>query len=196
MMTSKPLVACSSTAFASSMISSSRGSANASVFSGRNLRQKSTTSPSMSTIMHFSTDLCRNTSRAVDPSPPPPMYTVFGFGCISIAGCTSDSWYTNSSLWQLCTSPSIMSTRPNGCRSTRSTVCHLDLVEASTSLRPYETRRPGSSSSSTHLDIAAWRRRSGSTEAGRSSAADRVCSALPVRARACARAVRDVRGGL
>ena len=111
-----------STAFASSMTSSSRGDANAAAFSGRCSRQNWTTSASMSTITHFSTVLCRSTSRAVLPSPPPPMYTVFGHGCARSAGWTRDSWYTNSSHWHDCISPSIISARPNGVRSTRSTV--------------------------------------------------------------------------
>ena len=34
----------------------------------------------------------RKASRAVAPSPPPAMNTVFGLGCASRAGCTSISW--------------------------------------------------------------------------------------------------------
>lgn len=39
---------------------------------------------------------------------PPQMKTVFGFGCISMAGCTRFSWYANSSASALWTFPSSM----------------------------------------------------------------------------------------
>lgn len=37
---------------------------------------------------------------------PPHMNTVLGLGCMAIAGCTSNSWYTHSSTSELCTLPS------------------------------------------------------------------------------------------
>lgn len=72
----------------------------------------------MSTMMHFLTLLWRSTSRAVAYSPPPPIKTVSGLGCASMAGWTRLSWYTCSSAIADCVLPSRTRVLPKGPVST------------------------------------------------------------------------------
>mmetsp|Transcript_517 Transcript_517/g.1132 ORF Transcript_517/g.1132 Transcript_517/m.1132 type:complete len:220 (+) Transcript_517:107-766(+) len=68
--------------------------------------ETSTTFPSSSIMVAFSTVLCLRTSRNAPPSPPPMMPTVLGEGCANMAGWVRDSWYSCSASLIVCKVPS------------------------------------------------------------------------------------------